>query len=333
MSDAYDAMRFDSPSLEELEDAEENAAENFGPEYDMDLVTTEFGQRMTEIYNEKRQNGELHTPLGITPLEPIELIPFVDGRIGANYESLDELYEQLTDGSATLRFAAYHEDLTPENVDLWSVEQNLGDVYDFEKDRATKEGQIKAEKEFTEIWNKHSDIEISQPLKTYIAEVPLQMEDADFFHNRYKDVLEALLTVDDINIDGYNMWLAQEGKNSKDLHNGLRGNRKDGRVTQLNFNVSYDPTNRVEEADNVASMAFGGPDEERDEDITYNPDLQKFTVGVANGTGLQEYENDSSAVRILLNSHSPGEYRPKADEMAEVLEDRDLPVENWNGTQ
>jgi hypothetical protein len=330
MSETYDAMRFSSPTLEELERAEDEAREYFGSEYDMDIVTTEFGQRMTEIYNEKRQNGELNTPLGIAPLEPVELVPFVDGKIGSNYDSIDELYEQLTDGSAVLRFAAYHEDLNPEDVDLWSVEQNLEGVFDFENDRPSKEGHIESEKEFTDVWNQNSNTDVSQPLKTYITEVPLEMENADFFIDKYREVLDALLDVKDISIDSYGMWLAQEGRNAEDLHQGLRGKREDGRNTQLNFNVSYDPTNRVEKADNVVSVKVGGPNEDSDEQVTFNPDRQKFTVGITNGTGLRDYDEDESAVRVILNSHSPGEHRPKADEMTEALENQDIPVENWN---
>jgi hypothetical protein len=330
MSDGFDAMRFSSPSLERLKNEERKAEGYFGSEYEMSLATNEFAKKMTLEYNDPEVD-EIPVPIHVVPVEPVELFPFVDGRLGADYDSLDELYEQLTEGSAVLKFNAYHQDLNPENVDLKSVEQGLENLWGFENDRPSKEEFMDSKKESAEVWSRESNTKVDRPLKNYVTEVPLEMEDAEFFHNKYKDVLEAILNVEDIGIDGYHMWLAQEGRDVEDLHNGLRGKRSDGRVTKLNIDVSYDPTKRVEIADIAVNESLSGPVEELEQRITYNPDRQSFAVGITNGKGLEDYSNGESAVRVSLDGHAPGEHRPKADEMAEALEEQDLPVENWNG--
>lgn len=299
MTEAYEAMRFLEPDEQTLGAVRDKALEEFGDEYSIELVNHEFTKGMRDSYNETNEGMKIYSTEDLAPNYPVMALPVLENSI-SNYFRVTELDDLLRNGHLEIRVAAYHEDFNPSEADLEPLINLREDqIRNRDNENPTVEDfyyEVELRKDVLNNQFRRFD-----PLKIFYAEVPMKMENAEEYVTEFKDALWALNGMQSIENYGHFLEIPRKNMSFEELGDVLRARD----VREDNTSINAYLVERSQSGDRKA----------------------KFTVGLANGIGLGDFNDDEAPFRVKQPGASTS---GKVHEISEELKSLGMPVEKWN---
>lgn len=293
MAENFDAMRFIEPHEELLYSIRDEAKEYFGDEYSMERVNHDFTRDMLQKFNEVSDYERTNTN-DLAPNHPVEIMPTVDGKMATDFH-MSDLQDLLTDGRFMVRVAAYHDDFDPAEVDLKAVERTLHREMpsdDIDKDLTVEDYIHNLNVQRRAINSQFSDVD---PLETFMAEVPIQMEDAQKYVSAFRDGVSTAYNMDEVDLHDTFIELQEHSMSFEDLNDALKAD---------------DYTHR-----NTSLSAF----------VFRSEGKGRFKIGLSNGLGVEGMKAGESAFTVEKTGSSS--LPDLGVEIEDELSSQGLPVE------
>lgn len=249
MTEQAPPLRFETPGSETLQLAEQRAATYFQPKYSRH-ASERVADEIRAAYD-MATDEDPPRPAFLAIQDWVELFPKGSHAAGVAFETYDELEHILTDGRATLRFTAYHDDLDPHSIDIEKVGTGLAALDMRMTDLRTREEFEQYWFEWERVWNSEAGMG-DDPVSLYTEDVDLALEDPQYALSTLETIQETVKRDHRFSIEGYNISLLQDGTSAEQIDAGLRA-RADGlemRTNHIELFARYQPddeTERVED--------------------------------------------------------------------------------------